>query len=208
MPKQGGRQQGARQQGARQQGARRQQGGRSAADAVPGSVRTLANGAQGAKFNEGGKTVFRIFKGANNMAPVRAARSRTITQAEAQAAFDKYYSRNTHGYKSKASMKRAKGQDLAYSGNVTTSAKYLSKNGPRRYDFAGVDAGPKRRTVSAAQRAALARGRAALAAKRQAGGRQQGARQQGRGQHGYGQHGHGQHGHGQHGARQQGGYWW
>ena len=183
-----------------QQGRAQQQGGRSAADAVPGSVRTLANGAQGALFEEGGKRVFRIFQGANSaaMANARAARTRTISQAEAQAAFDRYYNRNTHGYKSRASMKRARGQDLAYSGNVTTSAKYLSKNGPRRYDFAGVDAGPKKRTASAAQKAALAAGRAKLASMRGSGARQQGGRQQGRGQHG----------HGQQGARQQGGYWW
>jgi hypothetical protein len=198
-----------------QQGRAQQQGGRTAADAVAGSVRTLANGAQGALFEEGGKRVFRIFQGANAaaMANARAARSRVITQDEAQAAFDKYYSRNTHGYKSRATMKRARGQDLAYSGNVTTSAKYLSKNGPRRYDFAGVDAGSKKRTVTPAQAAALARGRAALAAKRQAGGNQQGARQQGGNQQGARQQGARQQGARQQGARQQGarqqgGYWW
>lgn len=155
----------------------------------PTSVKTLPNGAKGAYYNiltKDGKParVFRIFE--SSPAAVQralAARKnpRKITQAQAQQAFDKFYARTRTikrgprkgqpRFASPAGRRRARTYDVNHRGKkVVDDARFL--HNPHAYDFQGVDTGAKaRKPLSAAQQAALARGRAALQAKRgQAGG--------------------------------------
>ena len=110
---------------------------------------------------------------------VRAAKKRPITQAEAQAAFNRFYksranSRMTRGpnkgalrFASPRGRKAAMTYDLNHSSKpsrVITDARYLRN--PGRWDYPGVDTGAKVRKVSPKQLAnqqrfaAMARARA------------------------------------------------
>lgn len=162
-----------------------QQGGRKPVrtGAQVGPLRTLRNGAKAAFFQnlDGGKPVFRIVSSTAEAArAASAARSnpRKISQAQAAEAFRKYYARNTHTirrgprkgqkkFASKAGLKRAMSYDKNHTNPkmVVDDARYLRN--PHAYEFKGVDTGAKKRKpLSAAQKAALAKGRAALAKKR------------------------------------------
>ena len=163
-----------------QQGQQRQQKGGVAGAKVQGSERTLANGATGASFRvtkqdgSQGKVFRFIASTPAAAAAARAVRSnpRTISSSQAAQAFEKYYARNRAikrgPRKGEARWKSPRGrkQSMTYdknhrSGKVISDARYL-KN-PRSYDFQGVDTGSKaRKPLSVAQRAALAKGRAAL----------------------------------------------
>jgi hypothetical protein len=153
---------------------------------VDKTVKTLKNGATGAMFWKpvagGGRTkVFRIMSSSRDIAATaRAARrdsSAKITQKEAQSAFDKFYSGRglrvkrgpNKGKPRFASVRSAQGArkyDREHRGSpVVDDARYLTA--PNRYDFRGVDVGPKRkRSATPAQLEALAAGRAKLAKKR------------------------------------------
>lgn len=159
---------------------------------VRGTDRVLANGAKGAFFNTVNKEgkparVFRIYEAAGpkgspeakqQTAAARAARAnpRVITQKQAQQAFDKFYARTRTikrgpragqpRFKSPAGRKRAMTYDLNHRGKkVVNDARYL--HNPHAYDFQGVDTGVKPvKKASPKQLAALAKGRAALAARR------------------------------------------
>lgn len=105
------------------------------------------------------------------------ARARTpITQAQAQAAFDRFYARtqkitNASGqkvgvYASPRGRRSARTYDLNHTlsspSKLINDRRYISR--PDLYDFAGVDAGAKqRKALSDSQRAVLGRGQAALA---------------------------------------------
>ncbi len=147
-------------------------------DEIPGTRRELSNGAVGAMFTlTNGKKGFRIISGAKvgMRVPPRA-----ITQAEAQAAFDKYYSKinkvrrgprkGTPVFASTQGLRSARTYDIRHSRDprkIITDSRYLSPSGPRQWDYPGVDAGPVvRKPRSAAQLAALARGRAATGTNR------------------------------------------
>ena len=113
------------------------------------------------------------------MAALRAMRSSAPRKnlksvRSAKVAFTKYY--NKKSYKRPSARKAAITRDLC-SGNkpVITDRRYLFA--PHRYDYPGWDDGSQckgkvhgRRAASPKQKAALARGRAALAAKRSRGG--------------------------------------
>jgi hypothetical protein len=174
------------QQGQQKGGQKRQQKGGVAGVKVQGSERTLANGATGASFRvtkqDGSQgTVFRFIDSTEAAAAnARAARSnpRAISGAQAAQAFERYYRRNRAvkrgprkgepRWKSPRGRKQSMTYDKNHrSGKVVADARYLSN--PRSYDFQGVDTGSKaRKPLSVAQRAALAKGRAALASKRAA----------------------------------------
>lgn len=128
---------------------------------------------------------FRIVTGASaaQMAQVRAAKDRQITQAQAQEAFDRYYSKTCIKNARKADPSRSlksaqrgckaeRTYDLNHTGKpemVRTNTSYLLN--PHSFEFPGVDTGNKvRKPLTDAQRNALQRGRNALAAKRQTGG--------------------------------------
>jgi hypothetical protein len=82
-----------------------------------------------------------------------------ITVEQARRAFDDFYKRT-------AASKSAKTYDLNHTKNVISDARYLGKNGPRLYDFKGVDTGAKTRAaLSAAQLNALTAARKKLATK-------------------------------------------
>ncbi len=145
-------------------------------DEVPGTRKTLANGAVGAMFTlTNGKKGFRIISGATH-----SVKPRQITQAEAQAAFDKYYSKinkvrrgprkGTPVFASTRGLRAARTYDINHSRDprkIITDSRYLSPSGPRQWDYPGVDAGSVvRKPRSSAQLAALARGRAATGTNR------------------------------------------
>jgi len=154
---------------------------------VPGTDRTLANGAVGAFFNvvtkDGTPTrVFRIHSAAGpkgsaaakaQTAAARAARSnpRQITQAQAQQAFDKFYSRTRTikrgprkgepRFASPRGRKAAHTYDLTHTTSnpdkIISDARYL--HNPSGWEFRGVDTGNKvRKPLSAKQVAALKSG--------------------------------------------------
>lgn len=152
---------------------------------VPGTDRQLKNGATAAYFTKpDGTRVFRIYKSSAaiaRQATLARQNPRKITKAEAQAAFDRHYNRTTRKrrgpvgadgrraprYASPTGRRSARTYDMNHTSRVVDNALYL--NSPWRYDFQGVDTGAKaRKPLSAAQKAALAKGRAALAAKRRA----------------------------------------
>ena len=196
--------------GNRQSGRGQQQGGRTAAEAEAGSVRTLANGAQAGYFNEvdangNPKRVWRIFQGApaSYMAsggPLQSSRKAPLSQAAAQERFDKYYARfgknQKKHYKSKAGLHRARGLDKATtSKNINTTTGYH----PRTMDYPGVDTGKARAPPSQKQLEALAAGREKRRANLQRAGNQRGSNQRGSNQRAGNQRA---------GERQMGGYWW
>ncbi len=141
-----------------------------------GERRDLSNGAAGEyRLNANGKLVFRIVQGANKagIKKMQEARKhpRKISKAEAQAAYDKYYTgrrpnirrgprKGTPRFSSPRGMRAAGTYDLNHTNQrVITDARYLRN--PHRYDFEGVDTGSRvRKPVSEKQRAALERGRA------------------------------------------------
>lgn len=141
--------------------------------------KVLANGAV-AGFVMGPKgPVFRILASTPGAAKrARDARSnpRQITQAEAQAAFDRHYRRTNTikrgprkgqpRYASPRGRNSARSYDLNHtSGRVISDARYL--HSPHLYDFRGVDTGTKvRKPLTEKQRAALGLGRAALQRRR------------------------------------------
>lgn len=162
--------------------------------------RVLANGATAAHFiTPEGKRVFRIFKSSKAIAAkATAARTaagrRKITKEQAQKAFDSHFNRTrkvrrgpgakkTPRYTSPKGRKAARTYDKGHTARpelVVDDTRYL--NAPWRYDFQGVDTGKKtRKPLSAAQKAALAKGRKALADKRRAqkGGNQRAGQQDG-----------------------------
>jgi hypothetical protein len=162
---------------------------------IAGSDRVLPNKATGAYFKvtkaDGSQgKVFRIYKSSKAIAANATTYKRApkaITKAQAQNAFDRYYDR-THTVKRgprKGSPRYASPTGRRSAGTydrdhrmptragrpspVIADTRYL--NNPGRWDFQGVDTGSKKRKpLSAAQKAALVKGRAALRAKRQAGG--------------------------------------
>lgn len=148
---------------------------------VPGTERTLRNGAKAAHFRKAdGSKVFRIIgfpdkaTAAAATAKARKIRSsprKAITAAQAQKAFDRFY--KGKGPLNRAGKPRysrpavAKAHDARTTRRVIKDVRYLRN--PHTYDFRGVDTGKaKRKPLSPAQRAALAKGRAALKAKRAA----------------------------------------
>lgn len=149
--------------------------------------RTLKNGATAAYFlKPDGTRVFRIYKSSAAIAAGATAARRTggrrkITKDQAQAAFDSHYSRTrklrrgpNKGKKPRYASPTGRRAARTYDEGHTTApdlvvddTRYL--NSPWRYDFQGVDTGKKvRKPQTAAQKAALAKGRKALAAKRAA----------------------------------------
>ena len=138
-----------------------------------GPIRELMNGAKGALFNlSNGKTGFRIINGPTHRVPPRP-----ITQAEAQKAFDKYYSRigtvrrgprkGTPRFASTRGLKSARTYDLRHekpAAKIIKDSRYLSPSGPYQFDYPGVDAQLMetrvRKPLSQRQRDNLARGRA------------------------------------------------
>lgn len=143
----------------------------------PGSQRTLANGAQAAYFNVVGKPkpVFRIFastRGAVARAQAARRNPRQITKAQAQQAFDRFYkgrrmptfkrgaNKGKSRFSSLVGRQRAMTYDIRHGSKpVVNDVRYL--NNPHAYDFQGVDTGTLvRKPLSAAQRNALAAGRA------------------------------------------------
>lgn len=163
----------------------KQKGGRklSRADLIPGTQRTLKNGAIAGYVNQGGSRVFRIVE--SNRAAVAAAQAarsnpRQITKSQAQQAFDKFYNRTrtikrgprkgSPRFASPRGRKAAKTYDKGHRGaKVVNDARYL--HNPHAYDFQGVDTGTKaRKALSPKQRAALAAGRAKSQATLQRGG--------------------------------------
>lgn len=162
-----------------------QKGGRklSRADLIPGTQRTLANGAIAGYVMKNGSRVFRIVESSRAaVAGAQAARRnpRQITKAQAQDAFDRYYNRTrtvkrgprkgSPRFKSPRGRRAARTYDKQHRGaNVVSDARYL--HNPHAYDFQGVDTGSKaRKALSPKQRAALAAGRAKRAANLQRGG--------------------------------------
>ena len=143
---------------------------------VPGTRKQLENGAVGAYFElSNGKQGFRFIEGAK--AGMRVA-PRALTQAQAQQAFDKYYSKmptftkgprkGENKYASDKSLARARAYDAQWSlpaNKIINDSRYLTSNGPNRYDFAGVDVGSVR-PVSAKQAASRLASAARLAALR------------------------------------------
>ena len=138
---------------------------------IEGTRKVLANGAVGANFLlSDGKVGFRFIEGAK--AGMRAP-PRAITAVQAQQAFDKYYNgampkfskgvnKGADRYKSAAGFATARRNDLKWSKNVINDSRYLSRNGPRVYDFQGVDVGAGPKLVSEKQAAARAAGAARL----------------------------------------------
>jgi hypothetical protein len=156
----------------------------------------LKNGAIGGWFrkplNNGGTAdVFRIHTSSRAivMKAVAARKNpRQISQAQAQDAFDRYYARTgtikrgprkgQPRFASPQGRRSAMTYDLNHSSKnvfrdgrqvqgVISDARYL--NNPGAWDFQGVDTGSKvRAPLSPKQRATLAKGQAALKAKRDA----------------------------------------
>ena len=138
---------------------------------IQGSERTLANGAVIARFravkSDGTPTeVTRIVSSTGSAAAAARAAPRagpkSITAAQAQAAFDRFYSRADHkGYASMRGQKSARTYDLNHTtGTPIADSRYLRN--PSRWDFQGVDTGAAvRKTLSERQLANLAAGRAA-----------------------------------------------
>ncbi len=144
------------------------------------NARTLANGAVAAKMTN---NRFVIMSGTKaGAAAARAARfaraSSPLSRGDAQGAFDAYYKTTRHFsrgprkgqrvYKSSRGRKAARTYDLNHtSKNVIGDMRYANRHGPRLHDYQGVDTGDMvRKPMSAKQSANLAKGRAALAAKR------------------------------------------
>ena len=117
----------------------------------------------------------RIAANAHAKRSAEAAARTPITQAQAQAAFDRFYARTqkmTNAasekvpiYASPRGRRSARTYDLNHTlsnpAKVINDRRYISR--PDLYDFAGVDTGAKqRKALSANQRAVLARGQRAL----------------------------------------------
>lgn len=141
---------------------------------VQNSERTLSNGTRVAQFRinkaDGSVGVVTRIVGSSPAiaAAARAAKTATITQAQAQAAFDRFYGRTkvtrrgtiAKRFVSPRGRKSARTYDLNTSARVIADRRYLTPAGPYRYDFAGVDAGSRARKVGTeAQLARLAAGR-------------------------------------------------
>lgn len=116
----------------------------------------------------------RFIQGASKEAldEIRRSPRKEITKAQAQRAFDKYYS-NPANFKSRRGMKQAKTYDLRHTtkdSRISKTKAYLRN--PHKYDFEGVDTGPVPVKYPAGQRldalkAQLERGRATVAANRE-----------------------------------------
>lgn len=142
---------------------------------VQGSERTLSNGAKGHKVwirkkngEMGERFVITNGAPASYLAGIRGSgKRRQISEEKARAAFKRAY--KPGNFKTPQAAKAARTRDLNYPSEVRTTTTYLRN--PRKWDYPGVDLGNKvRKPMTEAQKAALARGRAALKAKRQAGG--------------------------------------
>lgn len=115
--------------------------------AIVDGRRELANGAvAGYVRNAKGERVWRIVKGADSehmdkikRKPGQKVARKQITERAAQIAFNAAYGKNWQ--KSPKGAAIAKGQDLARTHRVVNDTRYTGN--PYKYDFRGVDAGPK-----------------------------------------------------------------
>ena len=131
---------------------------------IPGTEKTLRNGAVGALYEaSSGKPRFRIFEGPKVGMRVPPFQ---ITPAIAKKRFDTYYARERlirrgphkgeYRYKSPSSRAWARTYDLNHTTKpykVITDSRYLSPVGVATWDYQGVDTGKRVRKVGAKQAA-------------------------------------------------------
>lgn len=115
------------------------EGGRYTAKDIVAGKKTLKNGAVAGFVMVDGERKWRIVQGANSAYMKKISKkprgSKPITKRQAVIAFNKHY---------KNRSPRSKSYDRMYTtGSVVSDRRYL--RAPGRYDFAGVDAGPKTR---------------------------------------------------------------
>jgi len=129
---------------------------------APGTRVEFANGAVAVAQPDGR---LKIVSGASRqyLDRIRGQPRREVSPRAAKAAFTRYY--NKRDYKTEGARKAAKTRDRNYASPVRKTSTYLRN--PGKYDYPGVDVGPKSHPkATGARAAALARGRAVSAARR------------------------------------------
>jgi len=141
--------------------------------------RELKNGAIAGFVLVDGQPRWRIVSGAsaaylNRVRRAKGSPKKNISARAAMRAFNRYYKNKS--YRTKRGRATARTRDLC-SDNQARNQTTTYRRSPHRWDYAGVDDGARcppghkithKRQASPKQRAALARGRAALKAKRAA----------------------------------------